>query len=184
MSKVFADDIKEKEEEMKKLKEDLQSKENNQADKDKEKDKENSDTAGASGFSEDAEKKFQEKKKGRMEKLHNIIKKGLNPPQEALKENSNKSKWSDLKVRVRWSLIMVSLFFLILFMGHFYSAIMVGLIVLAIFYELIDIPRFKGRNLEIKNYYPISWYILSLGTYYFYITRKIQLTEQVLNKYI
>ena len=170
MSKVFADDIKEKEEEMKKLKEDLQSKENNQADKDKGKDKENSDTAGASGFSEDAEKKFQEKKKGRMEKLHNIIRKGLNPPQEALKENSNKSKWSDLKVRVRWSLIMVSLFFLILFMGHFYSAIMVGLIVLAIFYELIDIPIFKGRNLEIKNYYSISWYILCLGTYYFYIT--------------
>ena len=63
MSKVFADDIKEKEEEMKKLKEDLQSKETNQADKDKGKDKENSDTAGASGFSEDAEKKFQEKKK-------------------------------------------------------------------------------------------------------------------------
>ena len=65
---------------------------------------------------------------------------------------------------------MVSLFFLILFMGHFYSAVMVLLIVVAIFYELIDIPRFKGRNLEIKNYYPISWYILSLGTYYFYIT--------------
>ena len=35
MSKVFADDIKEKEEEMQKLKEDLQSKETNQADKDK-----------------------------------------------------------------------------------------------------------------------------------------------------
>jgi phosphatidate cytidylyltransferase len=169
MSKVFADDLKEKEEQLKKFKKDLEQKDTNQIDKDKEKDKENSDTAGASGFSEDAEKKFQEKKKGRIEKLHNIIKKGLNPPQEALKEN-NKSKWADLKVRVRWSLIMVSLFFLILFMGHFYSAVMVLLIVVAIFYELIDIPRFKGRNLEIKNYYPISWYILSLGTYYFYIT--------------
>ena len=169
MSKVFADDLKEKEEQLKKFKKDLEQKDTNQTDKDKEKDKENSDTAGASGFSEDAEKKFQEKKKGRIEKLHNIIKKGLNPPQEALKEN-NKSKWADLKVRVRWSLIMVSLFFLILFMGHFYSALMVLLIVVAIFYELIDIPRFKGRNLEIKNYYPISWYILSLGTYYFYIT--------------
>ena len=169
MSKVFADDLKEKEEQLKKFKKDLEQKDTNQTDKDKEKDKENSDTAGASGFSEDAEKKFQEKKKGRIEKLHNIIKKGLNPPQEALKEN-NKSTWADLKVRVRWSLIMVSLFFLILFMGHFYSAVMVLLIVVAIFYELIDIPRFKGRNLEIKNYYPISWYILCLGTYYFYIT--------------
>ena len=169
MSKVFADDLKEKEEQLKKLKKNLEQKETNQTDKEKEKDKENSDTAGASGFSEDAEKKFQEKKKGKIEKLHNIIKKGLNPPQEALKEN-NKSKWADLKVRVRWSLIMVSLFFLILFMGHFYSSLMVSFIVLAIFYELVDIPIFKDRNMEIKNYYFTSWYILFLGLYYSYIT--------------
>ena len=160
--KVYADDIKEKEEEQKIAKKDSTTKEQKQEEKD------NSDTAGASGFSEDAEKKFQEKKKGKVEKYYNIIKKGLNPPQEATQ--NIKGKWTDLKVRVRWSLIMVSLFFLILFMGHFYSAVMVLLIVVAIFYELIDIPRFKGRNLEIKNYYPISWYILCLGTYYFYIT--------------
>lgn len=162
MSKVFADDIKEKEEEKKLSKKDSNSK------KAIKESKEGSDTAGASGFSDDTEKKFQEKKKGKMEKLHNIIEKGLNPPKEALVQN--KGRWSDLKIRVRWSLVMVSLFFLILFMGHFYSSIMVGLIVISIFYELIDIPRFKERNSEIKNYYLVSWYILCLGMYYFYIT--------------
>ena len=62
MSKVFADDLKEKEEQLKKFKKDLEQKETNQTDKEKEKDKENSDTAGASGFSEDAEKKIPGKK--------------------------------------------------------------------------------------------------------------------------
>ena len=64
---------------------------------------------------------------------------------------------------------MASLFFLILFAGHFYSSFMVALIVISIFYELIDIPRFKERNAEVKNYYFISWYIHSLGMYFFYI---------------
>ena len=159
--KVYADEMKE-EEEQKISKKDFTSKEQKQEEKD------NSDTAGASGFSEDAEKKFQEKKKGKMEKYYNIIKKGLNPPQEATQ--NNKGKWTDLKIRVRWSLIMVSLFFLILFMGHFYSSLMVSFIVLAIFYELVDIPIFKDRNMEIKNYYFTSWYVLFLGLYYSYIT--------------
>ena len=160
--KVYADDdIKEKEEEIKNLKKNIKPKENNQESKD------NSDNAGASGFSEEEEKKFQQKKKGKMEKLHSMIKKGLNPPQEALQ--NNKGKWTDLKVRVRWSLIMVSLFFLILFMGHFYSSIMVAIIVVTIFYELVDISRFKERNLEIRNYHFTSWYILCLGMYYSYI---------------
>jgi phosphatidate cytidylyltransferase len=160
--KVYADDIKEKEEEQKISKKDAKPEENKQYTK------EGSDTAGASGFSDEAEKKFQEKQKGKIGQLHYYMKKGLNPPQEA--QTNTKGKWTDLKVRVRWSLIMVSLFFLILFMGHFYSSIMVGLIVVSIFYELIDIPRFKERNAEIKNYYYISWYILCLGMYYFYIT--------------
>ena len=160
--KIYADDIKEKEEEQKIAKKDSTTKEQKQEEKD------NSDTAGASGFSEDAEKKFQEKKKGKVEKYYNIIKKGLNPPQEATQ--NIKGKWTDLKIRVRWSLIIVSLFFLILFMGHFYSSLMVSFIVLAIFYELVDIPIFKDRNMEIKNYYFTSWYILFLGLYYSYIT--------------
>ena len=71
--------------------------------------KEGSDTAGASGFSDDIERKFQEKKKGKYAKLHDVIKKGLNPTQAA--KTNQKGKWTDLKVRVRWSLIMVSLFF-------------------------------------------------------------------------
>ena len=55
-------------------------------------------------------------------------------------------------------------------MAHFYTPTMVGLLAIMIFYELIDIPRFKERNGEIKNYYFISWYVLCLGLYYFYIT--------------
>ena len=37
--------------------------------------KKGSDAAGASGFSEDVDKKFQEKKKGKFAKLHDVIKK-------------------------------------------------------------------------------------------------------------
>jgi phosphatidate cytidylyltransferase len=158
--KVFADDIKE--EQQNQIKESKKYEEKNTQEV-----KEGSDTQGASGFSEEEEKKYQEKKKGKMAKLHNIVKKGLNPPQNA--QNAGKGKWTDLKVRVRWSLIMVSLFFFIFFMGHFYSAIMVGIIIITIFYELVDIPIFKDRNAEIKNYHLISWYVLCLGLYYSYI---------------
>ena len=155
--KVYAD---EENSEVKKTKENLNDSKNND-------NKDNSDTGGASGFSDDAEKKFQQKKKGKMEKLHNVVSKGLIPPQG--NQTEGKGKWTDLKVRVKWSVLMASLFFLILFMGHFYSSIMVALIIISIFYELIDIPRFKERNSEVKNYYLISWYILSLGMYFFYV---------------
>ena len=155
--KVYAD---EENSEVKKTKENLNDSKNND-------NKDNSDTGGASGFSDDAEKKFQQIKKGKMEKLHNVVSKGLIPPQG--NQTEGKGKWTDLKVRVKWSVLMASLFFLILFMGHFYSSIMVALIIISIFYELIDIPRFKERNSEVKNYYLISWYILSLGMYFFYV---------------
>ena len=157
--KVYADDIKD--EEAKKKEKTKEPKDNNADNKD------TSDAGGASGFSDEAEKKFQQKKKGKMEKLHSVVSKGLIPPK--VNQPENKGKWNDLKVRVRWSLLMASLFFLILFMGHFYASVMVALIVISIFYELIDIPRFKERNSEVKNYYLISWYILTLGLYFFYI---------------
>ena len=157
--KVYADEIKDDET---KKKEKQKEPSNNNLDN-----KDTSDAGGASGFSDEAEKKFQQKKKGKMEKLHSVVSKGLIPPKSNQPEN--KGKWNDLKIRVRWSLLMASLFFLILFMGHFYSSVMVALIVISIFYELIDIPRFKERNSEVKNYYLISWYILSLGLYFFYI---------------
>ena len=149
--KVYANEIKEEEKTQKEVLND--SKENNSLNN-----KENSDEPG---------KKLQQKKKGKMEKFHNVVSKGLIPPQG--NQTGNKGKWNDLKVRVRWSLIMVSLFFLILFMGHFYSSIMVALIIISIFYELIDIPRLKEKNIEVKNYNFISWYILLLGMYFFYI---------------
>jgi len=158
--KVYADDIKN---DQKKTKEKLDQTKN-----DKQENKDTSDAGGASGFSDEAEKKFQEKKKGKMAKLHNVVSKGLIPPQP--KQPGNKGgKWNDLKIRVKWSVLMASLFFLILFTGHIYSSIMVALIIMSIFYELIDLQNFKERNSEIKNYYFISWYILSLGMYFCYI---------------
>ena len=58
-----------------------------------------------------------EKEKSRMAKVHNYVSKGLIPPQNS---TDNKGRWNDLKVRIRWSVIMASLFFLILFLGHVY----------------------------------------------------------------
>ena len=158
--KVYADDINPDE---KIQKEKVEKKKENTIDS-----KDTSDAGGASGFSDDAEKKYQEKKKGKLAKLHNVVSKGLIPP-NVNNQTGKKGSWGDLKVRVIWSCLMASLFFIILFMGHFYSALLVALIVVSIFYELIDIPRFKERNTEVKNYYLISWYVLSLGMYFFYI---------------
>ena len=156
--KVFQDDIKEEE---KRKKENIEKEKNIN-----EENKDNSDAGGASGFSDDAEKQFIEKKKGKMAKLHNVISKGLIPPNP---NQPSSGKWNDLKVRVIWSILMASVFSLILFTGHIYSALMVAIIIIAIFYELIEIPIFRERNLEVKNFYFISWYVLSLGMYYFHI---------------
>ena len=145
MKKIYADEENSKvvEEEIKN-----DSKDNKKLDN-----KDTSDAGGASGFSDDAEKKFQQKKKGKMEKLHNVVSKGLIPPQG--NQAAGKGKWTDLKVRVKWSLLMASLFFLILFMGHFYSSIMVALIIISIFYELIDIPK-----ISFLTQYPFFYYLL------------------------
>ena len=159
--KVYADDLKNEQ----KLEETQKSTKKSK----KSDDKEESSEVGASGFSDEAEKKFQAKKKSRLEKLHNVVSKGLIPPNQKTTTEQKKGKWRDLSVRVKWSLIMVSLVFLIIAMGSIYTAIMVGIIIIAIFYELLDIGRFKERNLEVKNYYLVSWYILSLGMYYSYI---------------
>ena len=156
--KVFQDDIKEEE---KRKKENIEKEKNIN-----EENKDNSDAGGASGFSDDAEKQFIEKKKKKMAKLHNVISKGLIPPNP---NQPSSGKWNDLKVRVIWSILMASVFSLILFTGHIYSALMVAIIIIAIFYELIEIPIFRERNLEVKNFYFISWYVLSLGMYYFHI---------------
>ena len=161
--KVYADEINPDEKLNKEKTEKLEKKKDNSFEN-----KDTSDAGGASGFSDEAEKKFQQKKKGKLAKLHNVVSKGLIPP-NVNNQTGKKGNWSDLKIRVIWSLLMASLFFIILFMGHFYSSLMVALVAISIFYELIDIPRFKERNSEVKNYYLISWYILSLGMYFFYI---------------
>ena len=128
--KVYKDDLK-NEEKITKEKVD-------NAKDDKSDNKDTSD-AGASGFSDEAEKEFQEKKKGNMAKLHNVVSKGLIPPKSD--QQGKKGKWNDLKIRVKWSLLLASLFYLILFAGHIYSSIMVAVIAISIFYELIDLLK-------------------------------------------
>lgn len=124
------------------------------------------DVTSASCFSSEAEQKFQkqqDEKKGKFSKLTNAFSKSFIPPTET------SSKWRDLQVRTIWSLIMIILFGLILAMGHLYSSILVMLIIICIYYELIDIPRYKERNSEVKYYYLVSWYIFIVGIYYLYI---------------
>ena len=134
----------------------------------------------ASAFSDEQEQAFKEKqkekKKGRFEKFSNAFSKSFIPPQ------TKSSKWSDLYIRTLWSLIMIVCFFLILSMGHFYCAVLVFLIIICIYQELIDIPRYKERNLEVKNYYLISWSMFLLGLYYFYI-RMLKNKLSYLKKY-
>ena len=148
--KVYANEINPDEKLQKEKTEKLEKKKENSFEN-----KDTSDAGGASGFSDEAEKKFQQKKKGKLAKLHNVVSKGLIPP-NVNNQTGKKGNWGDLKIRVTWSLLMASLFFIILFMGHFYSSLMVALVAISIFYELIDIPRFKERNSEVKNYYLLS----------------------------
>ena len=118
----------------------------------------------ASCFSSETEKIFEKKQKGKFEKIQNAFAKSFNPPQ-----NTGNSKWRDLQVRTIWTFIMLFSFILILSMGHFYCAVLVLFIIICINSELIDIPRYKERNKEVKGYYLYSWYMFILGIYYFYI---------------
>lgn len=125
------------------------------------------DVASASCFSSEAERQHQqnqEKKQGKIEKLTNAFSKSFFPPTQ-----NSSGKWRDFQVRGIWTFIMLFSFFLILSMGHLYSALLVILIIFCIYYELIDIPRYKERNSEVKHYYFFSWYIFILGMYYFYV---------------
>ena len=124
------------------------------------------DVTSGSCFSDEAAqtfKKHQEEKKGNLSKLASSFSKSFIPPTETA------SKWRDLQIRTIWSLIMIALFGLILAMGHFYCAVLVMLVIVCSYYELIDIPRYKERNSEVKYYYSISWYIFFVGIYYLYI---------------
>ena len=89
-----------------------------------------------------------------MVKFHSVFERGLIPPKG--NQIENKGKWNDLKVRVKWSCLMTSLYFLILFSCHFYSAVMVALIVVSIFYELpnryTEIQRKKFRSKKLLFY--------------------------------
>ena len=126
---------------------------------------------------EENENKKEEKKKGKFEKIQNAFAKSFNPPQD-----KGSSKWKDLQIRTLWTFIMVFAFFIILSMGHFYCAFLVFFIIICINSELIDLPKYKERNNEVRGYYLVSWYIFLTGIYYFYI-RSIKSKITYLNSY-
>ncbi len=122
-------------------------------------------------FSSEQEKVYQAKKpnffKKTLKKVATGFPKMLVPPQTD--ETQNKSKWEDLLVRTRWTIIMMLVFFFILFLGNFYCAIFVLLVIMAIHNELVDLYIYIDRNKEVKNYYLVSWYFFFLCIYYFYV---------------
>ena len=129
-------------------------------------------------FSSEVEKQYQEKK-GKFAKLTGAFSKSFIPPQA---QTQSSSKWRDLQVRAIWSIIMLVLFTLILALGHFYCALLVLFIIICIYYELIDLQKYRERNNVVKHYYLISWYTFIVGVYYLYI-RMIKEKIIYLNKY-
>lgn len=109
-------------------------------------------------FSSEAEEKFKIKTR----KFNSFIRRTFEPPQV-----QGNSRWADLKARTIWTIIMLLMFMLFIGAGHVYCSILVFLIMTCIFMELIDLNKYRDRNLEIKWFYPLAWYFLVLGMYYF-----------------
>ena len=128
----------------------------------------------ATCFSSEAENKFQSKG---LRGLNTFIQKQFEPPQI-----TGNSKWQDLKARLVWTIIMLIMFGLFILAGSAYCGILVLLIMVCIFMELTDLNKYRDRNLEIKWYYPLSWYIFILSMYYFNI-RAIRENLIFLEKY-
>jgi len=108
------------------------------------------DPLSATGFSSDQEKEYI----GRLQKLTNVITKVLTAPSD---ENQTKSKFSDLKDRGLWTIIMMMGFFLFIYAGNFYCALLVVIIIACIFNELKDLTKYEKRNEIIKNFQFINW---------------------------
>ena len=109
-------------------------------------------------------------------------------PSTSSSASSSSKKWQDLKTRGLWSVIMIFLFALILLMGHFYCALLVLFIILCIYHELLEIPKFKQHSANIPYHYHLSWCFFITGTYFLFITfikpKIIHLTKYTLIYYI
>lgn len=119
------------------------------------------DTEGvtATCFSSEAESKFKNK----------AASKTLSFISKQFDNSGGNSKFADLKARTIWTVVMLLIFFLFIAAGPFYCAILVLIIMSLIFSELIDLNRYKDRNMEIKGYYFVAWFFYANAMYYFNI---------------
>ena len=105
----------------------------------------------ATGFSSLEEQEYV----GKVAKLTNAITKIITAPSN---DDQTKSKFSDLKDRGVWTLIMILVFCLVISAGNFYCAVLVIIIIACIFNELKDLSKYEKRNELIKNFQLINWY--------------------------
>jgi phosphatidate cytidylyltransferase len=123
-----------------------------------------SEYASGTCFSSEMEGEF--KRKSKLSNLFNRIKNSFQPPQSS---QNVTSKFSDLRDRTIWTLFMLVFFIGFVSLGNFYCGLLVLIVISLIYYELIDLERYRDRNKCIKNYYPIAWYFFIVCLYYFYI---------------
>ena len=139
----------------------------------KERQKQNySEYASGTCFSSEQETKFKAKSNiisRTINKVASGFPKILMPPQMAQQDEIKNNKWADLILRTKWTFFMLIGFSAFIFLGNFYCAVLVLLVIMAIYKELLDLSRYKDRNNEVKNYYLVSWYFFFLCIYYFYI---------------
>jgi phosphatidate cytidylyltransferase len=115
-------------------------------------------------FSTEQEEAFN--KRSKLAKAASLLKKSFMPPEST---QNVTGKFSDLKDRTVWTLVMLIAFLGFISLGNFYCALLVLLVIMLIYSELLDVSRYKDRNQEVKNYYLISWYFFFVCVYYFYI---------------
>jgi len=124
--------------------------------------------ASGTCFSSEQEEKYRTQQKSKIAqqlgKLKNALTRSLQPP-TTVDQNASNNKFSDLKQRGLWTIYMLLGFGVFILLGNFYCALLVLIVIMAIYGELIDLSNYKERNNEVKNYYFISWYHLSLLTY-------------------
>jgi hypothetical protein len=139
----------------------------------KERQKQNyTEYASGTCFSSEQETKFKAKSNiisRTINKVASGFPKILMPPQMAQQDEIKNNKWADLIQRTKWTFFMLIGFSGFIFLGNFYCALLVLLVIMAIYKELLDLSRYKDRNNEVKNYYLVSWYFFFLCIYYFYI---------------
>jgi phosphatidate cytidylyltransferase len=91
----------------------------------------------------------------------------LNPPPAATQAHPEK-KWHNWWVRTIWTLIMVSLFVLILLAGHVWVVLLVVALQLAVFKEVIQIAHVPSKEKKLPWFRLINWYFLTATNYFLY----------------